>query len=158
MITFGMKATSPNYLSHLFSFHLVSVQPWRLFCCIFLYFRLCLSTGLSCFAINCEACLSVYALNLCDVFRSIIGCLPPLLQVFASQFCIPLDFFLVLLQIPLSGLLTYEAFTAPSVVSMPITQTRFKSSKWNPTLRSSDCRPLPLSATRGRGASEGYTV
>lgn len=122
MITFVMKATLSNYLSHLFFFHLVSVQPCRLFCCIFLYFMLCLPISLSFFAINCAACLSVYALNLWDVFRSIniTGCLTLLLCF--SQFCISVyiylyTFFLILLQIPFSRS-TYEALTIPSVTSM----------------------------------------
>lgn len=75
-------------LAHLLLLHLLSAQPWRLFPCIFLHFILCLSISLSCFTINCTACLSVCAFNLWDGSQSIRSCLPPQLQLFVSQFCI----------------------------------------------------------------------
>lgn len=78
MITFVMKATtSSSCLSHLILFCLVSLQSLKFFSCIFVYFMLCLSIGLSCFTINCAACLSACIPNLCDAFRSTKGRLPP---------------------------------------------------------------------------------
>lgn len=88
MITFIVEAASSSSHAHLLLFHLLSVQPWRLFSCLFLQFILCLSIGLSCFTINCAACLSVCALNLWDGSQSIMSCLPPQLQLFVSQFCV----------------------------------------------------------------------
>lgn len=126
MIAFVMKATSSSCLSHPILFCLVSLQSLRFFSCVFVYFMLYLSIGLSCFTINCAACLSACTPNLCDVFRSTKGRLPSLLQAFVSHFCITEHMYIFLPAAnSLSQVISIRGITMPSVVSMLTTQNYF---------------------------------